>query len=359
MVRGSYLDPGAPPRAKRPLRTSDPVVHSVTTEDGKELRLTRYRGGSRGPVILSHGLGVSSEIFTTDTIATNLVEYLFANGHDLWLLDYRASIDLPTSHEQHSADDVARFDYPAAVEKVLEATGADSVQMVVHCYGSTAWTISMLKGHLRYVRSAVCSQVSTHMKTPSLTRLKTGLHLPSFLDKLGIESLTAYVDRESGWLDKTFDTALRLYPIEEEERCASEVCRRITFLYGHLYEHDKLSETTHENLHEMFGVASVKHFEHLAVMVRNGHVTDFEGKEDYLAHVERMAIPITFLSGEENQCFLPESTEITYNLLREENEPELYERHVIPGYGHIDCIFGENAAEDVFPFIEDHLSRES
>ena len=36
---------------------------------------------------------------------------------------------------------------------------------------------------------------------------------------------------------------------------------------------------------------------------------------------------------------------------------QFYRRHEIPGYGHIDCIFGKNAATDVFPLIVDHLER--
>ncbi len=34
-----------------------------------------------------------------------------------------------------------------------------------------------------------------------------------------------------------------------------------------------------------------------------------------------------------------------------------YERHVIPEYGHIDCIFGKNAYIDVYPFILKHLNK--
>jgi cholesterol oxidase len=43
--------------------------------------------------------------------------------------------------------------------------------------------------------------------------------------------------------------------------------------------------------------------------------------------------------------------------LRAANGLELYSRHVIPGYGHIDCIFGEDAAEDVYPLILRHLEE--
>ena len=41
-----------------------------------EIALTRYNGGSKGPVVLFHGVGVSSGMFSLDTINTNLVEYL-------------------------------------------------------------------------------------------------------------------------------------------------------------------------------------------------------------------------------------------------------------------------------------------
>ncbi len=348
----SYLNPDATPRKKRPLRVSAPEIFNFTTEDNLGLRLTRYQGGAKGPVILSHGLGVSSKIFSMDTYETNLLEYLFENDYDVWLLDYRASIELPdAANTLFSADDIAKYDYPAAVKTVREVTGAETVQMVVHCFGSTSWTMSMLGGYLTNIRSAVVSQVSTHIKVPTLTKIKTGLHLPAFLDKLGIDTLTAYVDDNSKWVEKFFDDALRLYPIQKEEQCDNPVCTRIAFLYGQLYEHDQLNDETHENMHEMFSVANIRSLEHLALMTRKGHIVDFQGEETYLPHLERMAIPITFISGAENECFLPESTELTYNLLREKNGENLYQRHVIPNYGHIDCIFGKNAARDVYPHI--------
>jgi cholesterol oxidase len=34
-----------------------------------------------------------------------------------------------------------------------------------------------------------------------------------------------------------------------------------------------------------------------------------------------------------------------------------YERHVIDGYGHIDCIYGKDAARDVYPIVSDFLDR--
>lgn len=34
-----------------------------------------------------------------------------------------------------------------------------------------------------------------------------------------------------------------------------------------------------------------------------------------------------------------------------------HRRHVIPDYGHIDCIFGKNAVKDVYPLILQQLDE--
>ncbi|MGH9432544.1 MAG: alpha/beta fold hydrolase [Terriglobia bacterium] len=354
VAKPNFFNPQAEPRKKRPLRAPAPVIHFFTTADGVQLRLMRYEGGSKGPVILTHGVGVSSLIFRIDTIATTLVEYLVARGFDVWLLDYRASIELPSCYFQSTADDVATYDYPAAVAKVLELTGTKSVQMVVHCFGSASFFMAMLKG-LQGVRSAVSSQVATHFVVPAATEIKTGLHITDFLKSLGVESLTAYVDQHTDWKGRLYEAAMRLYPMAFRERCVSPVCHRITFMYSQVFDHRQLNAATHANLQEMFGVANISAFEHLSRMVRKGHLVTAAGANAYLPHLERLAIPIAFIHGGDNQCFLPRSTEITHDLLCEKNGKNLYTRHVIPHYGHADSILGKNAAKDVYPHIADHL----
>jgi cholesterol oxidase len=350
------FDPDAPPRAHRPLRCGAGAVIPCAAADGVALRLTRYCGGKKGPVLLVHGLGVSSRIFSLDTIDTNLLEYLYERNYDVWLLDFRASIELPTAVDRSNADDVSRYDLPAAVAKVRAVTGSDSLQVVAHCFGATAFSMALLAG-LEGVRAAVISQVATHYVGPLLTRLKTGLHLPGLLDALGVETLSAYRDTRAGWLERLYDTALRLYPQEAEERSDSAVDRRITFMYGQLWELDQLNTATHDTLHETFGVANIAAFEHLALLMRKGHAVAADGAEVYLPHAARMAIPIRFIHGAENQTFLPESTALAQKFLSERNGAAWYDRVVIPDYGHIDCIFGKNAARDVFPFIVEHLDK--
>ncbi|MFP3558290.1 alpha/beta fold hydrolase [Paraburkholderia sp. SIMBA_049] len=348
-----YFDPDAPPRVRRALRAPAPQITYFNTEDGKTLRLARYHGGNKGPLLLIHGSGVSSRIFSTDLVGTNLVEFLCAAHYDVWLVDLRVSIELPSATERTTADEIARYDIPAAVAKVRELTGVDGIQVIGHCLGGLALSMSLMSG-LKGVRSAVMSQVSAHPVPGLLQRVKAGLHTPQILQHLGIKDMTAYTQDEK-WPHNLLDDALKFFPVERDETCNSAVCHRATFLYGLLYEHEQLDEQLHANLQELFGIHDVELFNQLAAMVRAGHVVDANGDDVYMPNIAGMKLPIAFIHGSENLCYLPTSTEMTYDLLVEKFGPENYERHVIDGYGHIDCVFGKRAALDVFPTIVRYL----
>jgi len=59
---------------------------------------------------------------------------------------------------------------------------------------------------------------------------------------------------------------------------------------------------------------------------------------------------LTFL-GEQNSCYLPESTFKTFNLVKESHPTQEYTWIQIPGYGHLDSIYGKAAVHDVYPHI--------
>ena len=117
-----------------------------TAGDGLKCNLINVRGGSpptKGPVILVHGAGVRANIFRAP-VATTFVDFLVAEGYDVWLENWRASIDLPPN--QWTLDQAALFDHPKAVEKIVEETGCEKVKAVIHCQGSTSFMISALSG---------------------------------------------------------------------------------------------------------------------------------------------------------------------------------------------------------------------
>lgn len=69
------------PRLRRPLRAPAPEFH------GGRPSLVRYRGGESGVVLLAPEPGASSRVFVHDTVDTTLVEYLCANGFDVWVAE--------------------------------------------------------------------------------------------------------------------------------------------------------------------------------------------------------------------------------------------------------------------------------
>jgi cholesterol oxidase len=355
LVKSNELQPDSQPRQRRALKMSAPDVHFFTTGDGVELRLTRYQGGVKGPVLLAPGFGTSTLAFSIDTVDTNLPEALFAAGYDVWLFDYRASPDLPSSRTQFTLDEIAKQDYPAAVAKVQEIAQVPTVQVMAHCVGSMTLLMSLLSG-LKGVRSAVCSALTFYPISPMANRIRANLDLGKLLTAAHVETLTTDFDSQK-LQDRLVDSVLKMFP--SSEQCTSAVCRRILGIYGDVYKHAMLNDATHKAIHEMFGVANTSTFNHLAAMVRAEKIVDKNGDDTYLTpgNLKRVTIPITFLHGAENNLFLPEGSIKTLKTLAQANDALLYDRIEFPNYAHMDCYMGRDAAKDIFPTIVSVLDR--
>jgi cholesterol oxidase len=247
---------------------------------------------------------------------------------------------------------VALHDWPAAVAHVRDETGAPDVQVVAHCVGSMTLLMALLCG-MRGVRSAVCSALTTHPVPNRLNHFKSQLGLTALLPLFGIKDFdTSFRGR---FADELFETLLQVYPIPAGEQCGNPVCRRVFSIYGPSYKHAQLNEATHNAIVDMFGVEHVASFRHITRILAAGHVVDAQGRNTYLPHLDRLAIPIRFIHGAENQEFLPATSQTAYDLLRTTNDPGLYSYEEIPHYGHMDTFIGRHASRDVFPKILEHL----
>jgi cholesterol oxidase len=352
LAPASEFNPQPVPRKKRPLRMCAPEVYHFLTDDHVELRLTRYKGGVKGPVMLSPGYGTSTLAYLIDTVDTNFPEFLYANGYDVWLFDYRASPALPSSRTQFSLDDVATRDYPAAVARVRAVTGAADIQVVAHCVGSMTFLMSMLSGKLEGIRSAFCSQVGFYPTTSPENQLKAIFNVGSFLHGFGIDTITTDFD-PSKWTDILTDALLK--PNLAGPPCTSAVCRRIWAIYGEAYEHAQLNNDTHEAIHEMFGIADITTFNHLLTIIKAGKIVDKNGQDVYLPNIERLKIPLVLFQATSNRLFLPAGTQRSFELLCEKNGADNYLYLTVPNYEHMDCFIGKNAVQDIFPLIVGEL----
>ena len=319
------------------------------------LRLTRYRAGDKGPVMLASGFGMSSHSFLTPTIDQNLTEFLAQCGYDVWLFDYRAGIDLPSAGTEFTIDDIARDDWPTAVRKVLDETGREDLQAFGHCVGSVSLQMAILGG-LQGIRTAVCAQFPVHPASSVFNMVKSQIHTADVLGTLGVDGVAP--DTRPSLRDEMLDIALRALPMPAEEHCDQAVCRWINAVYGCTHRHAQLNEATHRAINEMFGFGNIETMEHLSLMLRKGHAVTHTGGMDYFDHPERMAgTRLLLLQGMRNYIFHPVGSFRTWRWLRSQNPQGDYQRKELPGYAHLDAIVGARAAIDVYPLIAEFLGR--
>ena len=347
-----------------PVATARGVRETVvpfTAGDGLACNVVHVEGEhapTRGPVLLVHGAGVRANIFRPPAPLT-LVDRLLAEGFDVWLENWRASIDLPPT--RWTLDQAARYDHPAAVSLVLRETGAREMKAVVHCQGSTSFVMSAVAGLVPEVTTIVSNAVSLHPVIPKLAAFKLHYGLPLF------GYLADWMNPQWGLAAPTVPAKLiRLIVNATHHECDNPVCKQVSFTYGggfpSLWSHENLDDATHEWIKREFGPCSVAFFLQMGRCVRRGHLVSVEGlpdlPSDYLSSPPKTQARMAFFAGEANLCFLPESQVRTFEYFRALQPARGHTLHVIPGYGHLDMFIGTHAARDVFPRIVEELTRE-
>jgi pimeloyl-ACP methyl ester carboxylesterase len=324
-----------------------------TTGDGMSANLVHAVADTpptRGPVVLVHGAGVRANIFRAP-VAANLVDVLVADGFDVWLENWRASLDLRPN--QWTLDRAALYDHPQAVDTVLEQTGADDVQAVIHCQGSTSFMMAAVAGLLPKVTTIVSNAVSLHPVVPTLARWKIEyFHRP-------VKALTRYLDPRWGLeAPDLIASALLSYVLATHHECNNAVCRMASFTYGvgkpTLWSHALLNDATHDWLKLEFGPVPLTFFDQMSRCIRAGQLVAVNGFTElpatFASAPPRTDARIVLVAGERNRCFSAESQQRTFDFLQRHGRGD-YAVHVFPDYGHLDMFMGKDAARDVFPTI--------
>jgi hypothetical protein len=329
----------------------------VRARDGRLLTLhhVRHAGGAapeRGPVLLGHGTGVRANLFYTPPLRTTLVDALLAAGHDVWLESWRGSIDLDTN--EYTLDAIAAHDHPALVEAVLEETGAETLQAVMHCQGSTSMTMAALAGLVPRVSHVVSNAVSLHVDLVPASKRRLQVLVPVLKPSMpGMDPQWAIrpPDLRTSAFARTAELVRR--------ECDNHVCAVANFTYGPgpdvLWRHENLTDATHRWISREFGWVPTTFFAQMGKCAGAGHLVAVDDTvsglpDDFAAAPPRTDARFTLFAGAENRCFLPSSQRRTHAWLNA-RRPGASELHVLPGYSHMDVFFGRDAARDVFPKI--------
>lgn len=320
------------------------------------IHVTGERAPSKGPVLLVHGAGVRANIFRAPVKRT-LVDELLEDGWDVWLENWRGSIDFAPN--RWTLDQAAVHDHPAAVRTVVDETGAREVRAVIHCQGSTSFMMSAVAGLVPEVTTILSNAVSLHPVVPLTAGLKLHVAVPL------VARLTPYLDCQWGLDSPTlFAKALTAFVKLTHRECDNIVCRYASFTYGvgfpTLWRHENLNDDTHRWLTGEFAAVPLTFFQQIRRSVRKGRLISVEGRPDlprqFGLHPPRTEARVAFFAGALNRCFLPESQSRTFRYF-DALRPGFHSIHVLPGYAHLDVFMGKDAARDVFPIMLEELNR--
>jgi hypothetical protein len=184
------------------------------------------------------------------------------------------------------------------------------------------------------------------------------VRVPTVLKKFGMDGISTDYRPESRQ-DRALERVMRTLPIRRMHD--SPVGRRIYFIYGDVFDHERIDETTMADaVPTFFGSSNMTFFEQMGVMVRKGgRAVDADGRDVYLPHTERFRMPVSFITGEHNRMFVPRGLAATHELLSAANGPDGYAHHVVPGYAHLDLWLGRDAERDVYPIVLRELERQA
>lgn len=335
------------------------VIH-FTADDGLPLTLVHvssalHPAAPRGPVLLVHGAGVRAELFRPPLPRT-LVDALLDDGWDVWMLNWRASIDLPSV--PWTLDDAAVFDHPAAVREVLRRTGADSLAAFVHCQGSTSFTMSAVAGLLPEVRTVVSNAASLFVNVPWVSRQKL-THLLPMLGGFTPMLSPRWGYKSQGYFSRVVRAGVQL----THRECNNNVCRLVSFTYGAghpaLWSHENLDDATHRWIIGEFAGAPLSFFRQMAQCVNAGYLVPTGLHAQLPASLvdgpPATSARFSFIAGADNHCFLPQGQQRTFEFF-DHYAPGKHAMHLIPRYGHLDVIFGRNAWRDTYPLILQELA---
>lgn len=348
---------------------ADVSVYPFATDDFLGLTLTRFcRAESDDVVLLVHGLTSASDVFIMPE-HRNLTSHLLDSGFtDVWALDFRMSARFPYDTETHryTLDDIALYDFPAALAVLRSKIGDRRIHVIAHCLGAVSFAMSLFGGAIEGISSLTCNSVALTPRVPAFSKLKLALG-PSMLEYVvGLPFIDPRFGTAPaftrGWM---LSRAVSLFHRECDERA----CHLQSFQWGAgkpaMYEHGNLLPVTHERVADICSASGLHYYRHVYKMIKANHAVKYDPKDEryaslpanYLENAAAVTTPLLLLAPERNRVFA--GSNVVFHHILEEAAPGRHELVTLPGYGHLDPLIGKDAHLDVFPQIVDFLKRQS
>lgn len=378
--------------------------------DGLRTRLRRFRrAGARHVVLLVHGASAGSRTFMVPQ--GGLIRDLVEREFDVWTLDWRSSnlfsvINPPavraaaqaalrqTNPARHywqcfNLDEAARFDLRCALDVIgrwlyQTTAAAPVIRVFSHCVGGALVAQALSSGHLTepaasYTLGAV---VISTLGLFYRVGLEGWLKGNEFL----LEELSAtrgsFDDPEHPVISPVVSSAHHWPTLLEQafqkwrttpfapngwgHVTPDEFIERVAFMYGMPYHTKRLSPSLDpQALRSQFGEMPLGVYMHCVRNLRVGYATRFDAtpdhhyiNPDHLVRDGSPVVPLTLITGAENQVWHRDSIDRTHEWLVNQTSPNARSRLrklVFHGYAHQDLLWGVDSSRTVYPEIASGL----
>lgn len=352
--------------------------HRVVTEDGYILSAFRMRGRNcmrtrQPPVILMHGLLLSSDTWLDASPRSSLAYLLSDACYDVWVGNQRgnnygrAHVTLdPDSRQfwEFSVDEIGLYDIPATVQYVLEKTGAEKVNYIGYSQGSGTFFIMCSERH------TFCEKVNLFIGLAPATR-QTHTRSVSF------RALCALVDKFSTVLSSAgvyeifskgaFSQEFMAFFCQLNE-FSNDICGCVIDSYIDSYHPGSITNKTTKVLFGHFPAGtSVQNFVryHQSMTSRDFIKYDYGKARNVQLYgsdkppsynLSAVTVPVVILYGKND--FMVDIKDVKWLLRKLPNVLEAVEVGD-PLWNHFDMIYSQHANELVFPKVNEYLLRYS
>lgn len=330
-------------------------------------------------ILLINGFAQSTLPFVAEELKReqghcNMASWVYEQGFEVWMLEDRISTILDASKQASTMDEIAAYDIPSAVDRVLAQLRRDAglaadapaqIYALAHCVGAASLAMSLLGGHLRDPQRAygkLAGVVFSQMQMYLVGSVSAQIRMPlSALarDALGIDYFRlSATEGHATDLERALDSLFASLPVDADQECPHErsgldphldtcTCKRMTGVISRVVHHGRILPETHEKFPIYFGRANTSLLVHGSRCVENERLVNADGQNVYVteANITRhLGIPIALLHGDENALFTVESAKRTYDQLRRIH-PQLHDRKLIrqiiaKEFAHFDCTIG-------------------
>lgn len=330
-------------------------VHRVTTADGFILIMHRIVPGRstdttptpRHPVLLQHGLFMSSGVFVTND-SSSLAFFLAEKGYDVWLGNNRGAACLEhtkfTTNDPEfwdwCVDDLARYDVPAMVDHVLKSAGQPSLTWVGHSQGNAQAFMAL-------------------SSIPSLTskiRLMVAVAPTARLGELPSAALR-FLRREH-YFETLFGTTqfvpMISYVLDLAPASLFALLGYNMFYYLFRWSDTRWLKSRKAKYFQFTGLpVSCKQIRHWIKMTMRGGLSRYDTGELY--PIENIRVPLAVFHGEKDE--IADADALQKLLLSNPTVPlRRFER--IADYEHLDLIWATDAVEKSLDKIHEVISQE-